>query len=276
LSLYYFHQFPSLFFISNLVIIPALGLILIGGILIITLALLDILPAFIAKMYYYLIYTMNWIVDWVAQQENFLFKDISFSWLMVITSYILIIFTIRFFEKRNAPRLIGFLTVILFLQAVFVYEKRERLSANEFIVFQKSRNSIIAERNGKKLKVYHTLDSLSLSNDKVINQYKVGVGNSTVYMTDSVPNIYQFKNKNILIVDSLGVYQINNLKPDIVILQQSPKINLVRLIDSVNPQLIIADGSNYKSYVKKWRKTCEQKNTPFHHTGKKGAFIFYN
>ncbi|MCF6279919.1 MAG: ComEC family competence protein [Flavobacteriaceae bacterium] len=273
LSLYYFHQFPSLFFISNLVIIPALGTILVGGILIIALSLLDVLPVFLAKAYEFVIHLMNWIVDWVAQQEDFLFQDISFSLLMVIASYILIIFTIRFFEKRNAPRLIGFLTMILLLQVVFMYEKRERLSANEFIVFQKSRNSIIAERNGKKLKVYHTLDSLNLPKDKVINQYKVGVGNSTIYMTDSVPNIYQFKNKNILIIDSLGIYQVNSLKPEIVILQQSPKINLTRLIDSIKPQLIIADGSNYKSYVKKWQETCEQKNTPFYHTGQKGAYI---
>ncbi len=87
LSLYYFHQFPSLFFISNLVIIPVLGLILIGGIIIIALALLDILPVFLAKIYYYLIHAMNRIVDWVAQQEYFLFKNISFSWLT--GSYIL-------------------------------------------------------------------------------------------------------------------------------------------------------------------------------------------
>lgn len=66
---------------------------------------------------------------------------------------------------------------------------------------------------------------------------------------------------------------MNDLRPDIVILQQSPKINLTRLIDSLKPKLIIADGSNYKSYVKKWSLTCEQKNTPFHATAQKGAYI---
>ncbi len=154
-----------------------------------------------------------------------------------------------------------------------MYEKRERQLTNEFIVFQKSRNSLIAERNGGKLNVYHTFDSLKLLNDKVLNQYKVGVGNLAVSMTDFVPNIHQIKNKRILIVDSLGVYQINNLKPEIVILQQSPKINLTRLMDSLKPQLIIADGSNYKAYIKEWEKTCEQKHTPFYHTGQKGAYI---
>ena len=273
LSLYYFHQFPSLFFISNLVIIPVLGLILVGGILIIVLSLLDLLPTFLAQIYYYLIHAMNWVIDWVAQQEDFLFQDISFSWLMVIASYTLIVFMIRFFEKRNAPRLIGFLSAIIVFQVLVTYQKRERQSVNEFIVFQKSRSSIIAKRNGNNLNVHHTLDSLQLVNDNILNQYKVGVGNLTIDMNDSISNIYQFKNKRILVVDSLGVYQINNLKPEIVVLQQSPKVNLSRLIDSLKPQLIIADGSNYRSYVNEWRKTCEQKNTPFYHTGQKGAYL---
>lgn len=273
LSLYYFHQFPSLFFISNLVIIPALGLILGIGVLVIALALLDILPPFLARTYEFVIHSMNWLMDWVSQQEGFLFQGISFSLLMVISSYILIIFGIRFFEKQNISRLIGFLSAILILQVVFIYEKRERQFNDEFIVFQKSRFSLIAERQGEGLEVYHTLDSLNVSKDKVLNQYKVGIGNSTSLIIDSISNIHQFKNKNILIIDSLGVYQVNNLRTDIVILQQSPKINLTRLIDSLKPQLIIADGSNYKSYVKKWSATCKQKNTPFHATAQKGAYI---
>ena len=46
LSLYYFHQFPGLFFLSNVLIIPFLGAILMGGILVIILALSNMLPPF--------------------------------------------------------------------------------------------------------------------------------------------------------------------------------------------------------------------------------------
>ena len=48
LSLYYFNQFPSLFWLSNLVVIPVLGFILGFGILIILLALLNYLPNWLA------------------------------------------------------------------------------------------------------------------------------------------------------------------------------------------------------------------------------------
>ena len=273
LSLYYFHQFPGLFFISNLVIIPVLGFVLIGGIIVIFLALTNMLPSLISKAYYFLIYIMNYIVDWVAQQEDFLIKNIAFSLLMVISSYLLIVFGIRFIERRNFKRLIGLLGSLILLFSVLIYQKHERQSTDELIVFNKSRFSIIGNRVGDKLTVLHTLDSATYNKDKTINQYDLGSGSLKILYKDSISNILNFKQRKLLIIDSLGVYDVNGYKPEIVILQQSPKINLERMIDLLRPKMIVADASNYKSYVKRWEKTCRQKNLPFHYTNKKGAYI---
>ena len=272
LSTYYFHQFPSLFFISNLLIVPALGIILGGGIFVILLALLNILPAFLAKGYSELIHLMNSIIEWVSQQEDFLIRNISFSFFMVVASYVFIVFGIKLLTKRKPMRLIYFLVSVLLLQAVFIYEKKGLQSTNEFIVFQKSRFSMLALREGNQLNVFHNLDSVMFKKDRLIEQYKVGLGNLELKQ-NKIQNFYKYNNQKILIIDSLGIYQSNNLKPDIIVLQQSPKINLVRIIDSLVPKIIIADGSNYKSYIKFWKETCNQKNTPFHSTSQKGAYI---
>jgi competence protein ComEC len=56
-------------------------------------------------------------------------------------------------------------------------------------------------------------------------------------------------------------------------LQYSPKINLTRLIKTVQPSKIIADGSNYKRDVIHWEKTCLAEQVSFHYTGFKGAFV---
>ena len=47
----------------------------------------------------------------------------------------------------------------------------------------------------------------------------------------------------------------------------------MRLIDSIHPSTIIADGSNYKSYVARWKLTCLKTKITFHATSEKGAFI---
>ncbi len=91
---------------------------------------------------------------------------------------------------------------------------------------------------------------------------------------DSLQTIYLLENKKLLLIDSLGIYNVKSFKPEIILLRNSPKINLKRLIDSLQPELIISDGSNYKTYQERWSKTCDAKKIPFHQTGKKGAFIY--
>ena len=91
--------------------------------------------------------------------------------------------------------------------------------------------------------------------------------------TDSLRNSYLFGDKSIFIMDSLGIYPTQN-QVDYLILTQSPKINLERLLDSIQPKTILADGSNYKSYVERWKKTALKRKLPFHYTNEKGAYAF--
>ena len=272
LSLFYFHQFPSLFLLSNLVIIPFLGVILIGGIVIVFLSLIGFLPQFLATIYGAIISLMNNFVNWISDQEQFLLKEISLSFLMMLASYVLIIFLIRFLIDRSAKKVIYLLISIIIVQSVFVFEVHQKKNKNEFIVFHKSKNSVFGIRKGKHLLVHHNLDSFDLIKSNMMTSYRIGENVSQTFKNNH-SNVFQFDKKHILLVDSLGVYQLKDLKNPIVVLQYSPKINLSRLIQTVNPSNIIADGSNYKSYVKRWENTCKKQKTPFYFTGINGAYI---
>jgi competence protein ComEC len=84
-------------------------------------------------------------------------------------------------------------------------------------------------------------------------------------------NLLYFKQQKVLIIDSSCVYK-TTLNPDILIIIQSPKLNMQRLLKTYNPKEIIADGSNYKSYVKLWEATCQKEKIPFHYTNEKGFY----
>ena len=270
-SLFYFHQFPSLFFISNLVIIPFLGLILGLGILVILLAVINLLPNFFAEIYGYIISGMNSFVAWVSKQESFLLKDIAFSLLYVFVSYFTIIALIKFLKKRSVFNLKLLLISVLIIQCTFIYTSYKKPS-NEFIVFHKSRYSLLGNSINNNLLVAHNFDSLTQSKNKIIKDFTVGNHIKTI-KKDTLKSIYILNDKKLLVIDSLGVYNIKLFEPDYVLLRQSPKINLNRLIDSIKPKYVIADGSNYKSYVKRWKTICLKRKLPFHQTSEKGAFI---
>jgi competence protein ComEC len=273
LSIYYFHQFPGLFFMTNLIILPFLGVLLGGGIILIILSVFNVLPEWFALTYNYLIKFMNSCIHVIANQKFFLFQNITFSLYKVFVSYLLIIFIILFWNYQNRKNTLFFAVGLSILFSVSIFDNYSN-SKNELIIFHKNKQSIIGNKNNSVLNLYTSDSILNIGNSYPIKTYKVAKG-ITDYSEIKSPYVFKCNEKLILVMDSLGIYP-NNYKIDIILLTYSPKINLNRILESLQPNLIIADGSNYKSYVKRWKKSCTNKNIAFHFTGTDGAYIIKN
>lgn len=269
ISLYYFHQFPSLFWLSNLVVIPFLGIILGFGILIIVLSLFGMPKTIVSDSFGLVIDWMNHFFGWISNQENFLITDIPFTITQVIVSYLIILCAYKMFQLKNHRWVALTLLSVIMLQVTYSYNFYST-KGDTLIVFHKGRNTLLGQKHNNTLAVFSNLKSAE--NNSIIKSYAVKNNIKTI-PSQPLQAIYKLKNKHLLIVDSLGVYNLKGLKVDFVLLTQSPKVNLDRLIDSLKPKVIIADGNNYKSYVKQWSNTCKKQKLPFYHTGKTGAYI---
>ena len=270
ISLFYFHQFPGLFFISNLFIVPFLGLVLGTGILVVSLSLIDLLPKPLVWTYNEMIGIMNSIVAWVAKQEAFLFTSISFDGIQLVLGYITIGTMIFMLTNIRFKRTMIFLIAILCFRSWTLYSNYNAGITNSLLIFHQTKNSIVAHKAGKQLYVYTSTPERSA---KLIENYAVKE-RIDIIKYDTLQNSYRINNILFSRIDSSGVYLKEN-KGHIVLLTDSPKINLDRLITDTMPQIIIADGSNYHSYVQSWKATCQKNNIPFHHTGEKGVYTLY-
>lgn len=257
--------------LSNLVIIPFIGLILAFGIVTIVLALLNLLPTVVAEIYVFVIKSMNNFMGWISNKEAFLIVDIPFSVTSLLISYLLFFVGIYFLEKRKSKATIYLLITIVLFQFNLLLEKRSVNTTQEFIVFHKSRNTVIGVNKKGNMQVFHSVDSLS--NVNFIKAYKVEKQLNEVNFVNGIPNVFHFKNHRILVVDSDGIYKLNQFKNSIVLLTQLPKINMVRMIENLQPKLIIADASNYKSVINYWKISCDKKGVPFYYTGENGAYV---
>jgi len=273
ISLYYFHQFPGLFFLSNIVIVPFDGLIMGIGILVILLSLINQLPDFLVDIYGFILSLMNGFIEWVALQEQFLFQNISFSIFALFASYLVIALGYRWWLSIIPKRLITFLIAILVFQGILFMEKCQTEKSSELIVFHKSRNTLIGIKQKNQLQIFHSLDSLIPTKMRFVDNYSIGNRLEKSTYKKLKTNIIEYKETTMLLVDSLGIYKDLSFKPDIVLLRLSPKINLDRLLKSTKTKLVLADGSNYKSSVYKWKETCLLNNIDFYYTGTKGAFV---
>lgn len=267
LCLYYFHQFPGLFFVTNIVIIPILSFIMIAGIIVMILAIFMSPPAIIIEIFEKSIYLLNKTIHIVASFEWFVIRDISFNFYYLLTFYIFIISAIFWSKKPNYNQFVFLLITIVLLQLSFIYTKKEIENTNELIVYNTKKNTLLSERTGKKITLF-TNDTLS--RNSILNAYLVG-NFGKLSSTNKIKNVLYFNGKKISIIDSSGIYE-TRIQPDILILTQSPKINLDRILENLHPKIIIADASNSYSIQKTWKYTCLKKNIPFHATSEKGYY----
>jgi competence protein ComEC len=271
MSIYYFHQFPGLFFITNLVILPGMSIILALGVVVMALAAFDVVWLPLLKILEWSIWLLNKVIGWVASFEDFIFRDIPLNSYMMWSCYLIIFSTIIWVKKPTFHKLIFSLMAIILLQLFAFEAKYSSQSENEFIVYSKQKNTIITERHGDIVTLYSNDSILKNAHENLVLQSYLVANFCKIQHKKPLSNVLYFKNKKILIVDSAAVC-LQDEKPDILLLTHSPKLNLERLFKSWKPQQVVVNGTNFKTYIKVWKATCRKEKIPFHDTSEKGFF----
>jgi competence protein ComEC len=273
LSIYYFHQFPGLFFITNLFIIPLLGIIMGVGIVVILIASFSVVPKFLTVTIEHLISFLNFIIHKIAAIDYFVVKNISFTKEMLWSSYLIILLAVILIKKPTFYKTVAVFMSIFLLQLIFIFQKKENRSSSELTIFNYKKNTLIIERIGKGVTIYCN-DSIQkgLDSNLIIQSFLIEKFCSVSAVKPIQYTLYH-KNKKILIMDSSAIYN-KSISPDILIITQSPKLNMERLIKTIKPQQIVVDYSNYKSYTKLWKESCRKEKIPFHDTNEKGFYMY--
>lgn len=270
LSIYYFHQFPGLFFLTNLVVIPLLTLILVLGILIILTNTISVPIPFLSYVLSEAIGFMNQYVSFIAAYEKFVLKDIAFNQILLIALYLFIFSFVVWVKKPSFQKLIFLLVVIIGVQSCYFLTRIHHYNQKESILFHYPKRTIITIKEHNEIKIL-TNDTMITKNYVMKNYIQGNFGK--IKEIKKLPNAINLPTKKLLIIDEKAIFNIPE-KADIILLTQSSKINLERLIEHHGPELIIADGSNYLNTIEKWKTTCFKKNIPFHVTNEKGYVKF--
>lgn len=271
LSLYYFHQFPGLFLLSNLVVLPCLGVILMLGIVVVLLSAIDMLPSLVVNLFGTVIEFMNQFIAWVARQDDFVWQNIRLSLGAMLASYLCIYTLGLCLQKYSYPKLLSCLIASLLLSCS-LFIAQTHVPDSHIVITNIKRGSQLLVYDQKKLELHHNQGIVELTNNAIVSNYLSAVPVDRLAQ-DSLQAVYSVNNKRLLIVDSLAIYDIKDFTPDAILLTQSPKINLDRLLTKYTKVTLIADGSNYKSYVARWRKTCKNRKIKFHSTYEEGAYM---
>ncbi|MBC7606288.1 MAG: ComEC family competence protein [Burkholderiales bacterium] len=267
LSIYYFHQFPGLFFATNLIVIPFLSIIMGLGLLVMVMAAFNFIPVVLSQLLEWSVWILNKMIHWIASFKTFIIQDISFNSYMLLGLYALLFSILIFFEKPNFKKGIVAIVCLFIFQSSYIVSKWSAQNQKEWIVFNSKKSTLIAERDGFDVTVYSNQPT---TENKLLKSYLIA-NFCTIQNQKPLKNVAYFNGKKIIVIDSLGVYP-KNVHPDIVVIRQSPKINLERVLLTCKPTMVVADGSNFKSAVNRWQGTCQKAKIPFHATAEKGFY----
>ncbi len=268
LSLYYFHQFPTYFLFANSLSIPLLFLILFLGFSLMLLGFLHLDFIFLYQIFDRFLNILIAINEAIARLPHSLIQNIRFSDILLVVSFTGLIVLYHFLSKPKIYRnWIWLGSWFVLLEVVLFVQNRQNLHAENFYVFHQYKTPVVAISRAGTIKIYQ--------NKQLINKYlQKSLSLHYKHVQYDTLSFYQaFGNYRILHIDSLGIFRFKNFQPDIVILHYSPKINIERLIQNLNPKIIVADGSNYPSFIRRWQVSAQKYHIRFYDVNTQGALV---
>ncbi|MEM6543003.1 MAG: ComEC family competence protein, partial [Bacteroidota bacterium] len=200
------------------------------------------------------------------------FRDIPFDIAQLALGYLLIFGLVFTFTKSSFRNLVFLLCAIIGLFSYSIVIDVIAKQDERLLLAHQNRNTVILYQNGRTLQVFAEDTTRS---KPLLTNYKIAQRIDTV-VSSTLRNSYSLNTNQLIILDSAAVLPNTVRQPDYLLLTQSPRINLTRVIETLQPKMILADGSNYTSYVTRWKQTCLEKEIPFHYTGKDGYYQFPN
>ena len=212
---------------------------------------------------------MNQLIHVLASVKGLVFEHIPCTLEMATALYILLFALSHGLSNRNYKSL-GFVGVaVIGFQLTVVAAVWNSKHEQESLVFHCSRYSALVVREGTKITAYTNLPKYK--RQSLYTYATAHFGNPILFR--KLPQKGVVNGQTVCIIDTASA-TITRIKNSVILLHNSPKINLDQLILCSQPKLIIADGSNYKSYIRRWKNSCIQAKIPFHATGEKGFYMF--
>lgn len=276
LGLYYFHQFPNLFLVSNLVVIPAGWLLIHTGILLFILSPIQSLQWFVGKAFYWLTLGVNKFIFMMEEIPYSILNGISISAIEMLLIYIAVLLCISLMVAVKAEKIKALAVIILTLVTWNGFERIQQQKQQKVIcysvkgkraiaiiegntVFLDFDSSLLKNKSAMLFNVQHHWWHLGVQNIKKITEYKSFCATDFGYA-------FNVKGKQFLVLNEKKEHTQNikyRLKTDVLLICNSPIKYLKPILNFVEPKTIVADASNKNYLVKYWQKTAEQHNIDF-------------
>ena len=282
ICLFYFHQFPNLFFISNLLAVPLSTIILFAEILLLILCPLPFLANYAGVICSYLLSWMNAMIVWMNALP---FSVTDFIYADVFTTIILYFFIFLLLAGWLLQKKQYFYSAVFMawlFTAIHVYYELRVIHRKEMIVYQVPKFRAIDFVSGQRyffigddtLRQQQQLPNFHLKPARI---YRKASREWAPFNGWQQQGMYiNFYGKKIVLINHAVQYkyQPDHFFADVMILSNNAAVDIGHLNNIFHPAIIVMDASNSLWKIAEWKKACDALHLPCFSVPDQGAFRY--
>ncbi len=297
LSLYYFHQFPSYFLLSGIVLVPLVTIVIYVALAVIIFSWLPYIGSAFSFLLQWLVTFMNDFTIFVEKLPYAVITNIYVNEWLLLLLYSLIILITAFILTAKIRFLRLSLLVLIVISMSLVVRKYESLSSRAVIIYNLPSASTLNLIDGRDNIVFvskeHHQKLLKTARE---NWIKMGMEAEKVLFFENLTEQYLFS--NILALNNVNVwfkrhfmsfynYKIfiindntfygagdfsKKINVDLLVVQGKAKVSMDKLLTIVNAKWIVFDSSCPKHKLTIWKNQLKNTNISYWDVQEKKAW----
>jgi competence protein ComEC len=292
LCLYYFHQFPNYFIVTNIIVIPLSNLIIYTGILALALGNIPWISLVVARALSLMVWFLNAFIHWMGALPFSVTRGIVITFPESIVLYLILITAAVYFSGKKKMWLFVSLSLMILLTGSFLLERFRQVSVSTFTVYDARGTGLYDFTAGGKSIIVGGLSALKdpfFRETMMKSRWNMKV-NGLFEFQHPLPSCHKrsfhyggfflrkgnyigFQGKRIAILDK-AIPEKGNLKlsVDYLIISGSPKIKMEDVMKHFFPGLVILDSSIPPWKVRTWMKEAHGLGVRCYSVSVSGAF----
>jgi competence protein ComEC len=279
--IYYFHQFPLLFPIANLLAVPLSTLILYTEIVLVAFWWLPVVGLYAGKAVAAMVWLLNKFILAINALPFSVWDSIPAGILSTWLLYAVVIAIAAWLLQRSKAMLRLSLWFLLGFVLVHAFSSWKVHRQQKIIVYNVPLHRAVDFIQGNS---YCFIGDSILLQDGLLQNFHLKPARTTLQLSrrkDSLQKLfrqgdfYQFGNKRILFVNKALPYATpkEKIPVDIIVVSNNPKLQIEQLATVFTPGQLVFDASNSLWKIEQWKQACEKLHLRHYSIPEQGAFV---
>lgn len=276
ITLYYFHSFPTYFFLTNLLVIPAASVVIALGVIVLITSFIPVVSSIFGVILNLVLVWLNKGVFFISLLPGSKISGISIGEVEVLLLYSIIVLGAVAFYSKSGRYLIATLITLLLLIVLDIQEDIRLLNEHKIIVWNTNKQSTISAI-GENNCIYTTEDEYADLKYPLGNYYAahdIKLEPIFEFASESI-HVFHLNDKKVVVIPQKHSIKIpeKKFKTDILLVTQNCPLSLQTLTQQFDFETIIFDASNSEYTAKRYCDEAVLLDLHYINTRETGAFV---